>query len=223
MRKLFQIITLLLPWKLRRLALNKWFKYEIAPTASIGMAWVFPQKLVMRAGARIEHFTVAIHLDAIIMDERAKIGRSNWITGFTTGSEHAKFFKHQPTRRAELRIGRHSAITKHHHIDCTNLIEIGQFSTIAGYNSQLLTHSIDVFENRQDSAPIYIGDYTFIGTDVVILGGASLPSHSVLGAKSLLNKQHTESWTLYGGVPAKALQPLPREAKYFSRTEGYVY
>ena len=223
MRKLLQIITLLLPWKLRRWALNRWLGYDIAPTASIGLAWVFPKKLIMRAGARIDHFTIAIHLDAIVMEEKSKIGRSNWITGFTTGNDVPKFFKHQPQRKAELRMGRHSAITKHHHIDCTNLIDIGQFSTIAGYYSQLLTHSIDIVESRQDSAPIYIGDYTFVGTNVVILGGASLPSYSVLGAKSLLNKQYTEEWMLYGGVPAKAIQHLSKDTKYFSRREGYVY
>ena len=223
MRKLLQLLTLLLPWKLRRLALKSWFGYQIDATASIGMAWVFPKKLVMYAGARIDHFTVAIHLDAIVMHEKSKIGRSNWITGFSSDSNHPAFFKHQIDRKAELHIGKHSAITKDHHIDCTNLIIIGAFSTIAGYNSQLLTHSIDVFENRQDSAPIYIGDYTFVGTNVVILGGSSLPSYSVLGAKSLLNKQHTEEWILYGGVPAKAVQHLSKEAKYFFRTEGYVH
>jgi len=37
---------------------------------------------------------------------------------------------------------------------------------------------IGVMENRQHSSPISIGDYTFVGTNVVILGGASLPAFS---------------------------------------------
>jgi hypothetical protein len=49
-----------------------------------------------------------------------------------------------------------------------------------------------------------------------------LPSFSVLGAKSLLNKKLSEEWTLYGGVPAKPLQCIPREAKYFTRIIGFV-
>ena len=78
-------------------------------------------------------------------------------------------------------------------------------------------------ENRQDSKPIFIGDYTFIGTNVIILGGASLPSYSVLGAKSLLNKKFSTEWRLYGGVPAVELSELSRDAKYFSRKDGFVF
>lgn len=216
-----KVITILLPWPLKRLFLQKFFKFKIHPTAKIGLSWVFPAKLKMEAGAKIDHFCTAIHLDTIEMGKSSKIGRGNWITGFSTKNT-SRHFGHQSDRRAELIIGESSAITKNHHIDCTNTIKIGCFSTIAGYNSQLLTHSIDVLENRQNSTPIIIGDYTFVGTNVVILGGAVLPSYSVLGAKSLLNKTHSKEWMLYGGVPAKPVKDIPREAKYFSRTEGFV-
>src|SRR5690606_32520420 len=106
-------------------------------------------------------------------------------------------------RSPKLIIGENSAITKNHHFDCTDAITIGKFCTIAGYSSQFLTHSIDVYENRQNSAPISIGNYAFVSTNVVLLGGASLPSYSILGAKALLNKSLTEEWVLYGGIPAR--------------------
>ncbi|MBC7915812.1 MAG: acyltransferase [Pyrinomonadaceae bacterium] len=217
-----KLITCLLPWSLKRILLIKFFNYKIHPNAHIGLAWVFPQELVMEEGAKIDHFTMAIHLDRIIMGNNATIGRSNWITGLSTNVT-SLHFKHQIDRKAELIIGESSAITKNHHLDCTNAIHIGRFSTVAGYQSQLLTHSIDVHENRQDSSPIFIGDYTFISTNVVILGGSRLPDYSVLGAKSLLNKHFTQNWTLYGGLPAKALKEIPKDAKYFSRSEGFVY
>jgi acetyltransferase-like isoleucine patch superfamily enzyme len=201
--------------------LERWFGFKIHPTAKIGLAWIFPNKLIMGPNSRIDHFTVAIHLDCIEMAARSTIGRSNWITGFTTNSS-SLHFKHQLTRQSKLTLEESAAITKNHHLDCTNTITIGKFATIAGYNSQLLTHSIDVFENRQDSAPISIGAYTFVGTNVVILGGAVLPAHCVLGAKSLLNKAYTAEWTLYGGVPAKEISTIPSTAKYFTRTKGFV-
>lgn len=216
-----KIITFFLPWPLRRRALNKWFGYEIHSTAKIGLSWVFPGKLVMGQNCRIGHFTIAIHLDLIHMSDHSTIGRSNWITGLSTGSK-LPHFNHQANRHAELIIGKSTNITRNHHLDCTNRITIGDFSTIAGYQSQFLTHSIDLFENRQDSAPISIGAYTFVGTNVVILGGSSLPPCSVLGAKSLLNKSFTEEFTLYGGVPAKALGEINKGAKYFQRTDGFV-
>jgi acetyltransferase-like isoleucine patch superfamily enzyme len=217
-----KIISFLLPWSLRRRALNSWFGFDIHPSAKIGLAWIFPGKLKMEAGARIGHFSVAIHLDSIQMGAQSSIGRGNWITGLSTNN-NTRHFSHQPDRKAVLELGESSNITKNHHIDCSNLISIGRFSTVAGYHSQFLTHSINLEENRQDSAPIIIGDYTFVGTNVVMLGGSNLPPYSVLGAKSLLNKAYTEEWKLYGGVPAKMLADISREAKYFSRTDGFIY
>ena len=156
------------------------------------------------------------------LGSKATISRSNWITGFPVGRK-SPHFAHQVDRRAELILGESSSITKNHHFDCTSQIHIGRFTTIAGYHSQFLTHSIDLNENRQDSKSILIGDYSFIGTDVVVLGGSILPSHSVLGAKSLLNKAFSEEWVLYGGMPARKISEIPKTAKYFTRDEGYVY
>jgi acetyltransferase-like isoleucine patch superfamily enzyme len=122
-----------------------------------------------------------------------------------------------------LILGEHAAITNRHLIDCTDRVTIGKFTTIAGFQSQLLSHSIDIEKNRQDSKPICIGDYCFLGTNCVLLGGSALPDYSVLGAKSLLNKAHMETHRLYGGVPAKPLKELARDLAYFKRTEGFVH
>ena len=219
---ILKVITYFLPWSLRRRALERWFGFKIHSSARIGIAWVFPRKLVMEANTKIDHFTVVINLDYIEMNVNSTIGRNNWITGFPTNTQ-SRHFQHQRDRQAELRLGESVDINKNHHLDCTNRIEIGRFTTIAGYNSQFLTHSIDLIENRQDSAPIIIGEYAFVGTNVVILGGSILPSRSILGAKSLLNKPHTKEWMLYGGIPAKALQEIAQDAKFFNRTEGFVY
>lgn len=210
-----------MPWPLRRFVLRKFFGYELHPGARIGMAWVYPAKLIMEENSRIDHFTVAIHLDKLHIGKNSSIGRSNWITGLSVNTK-TDFFKHQSDRKAELIIGDESSITKNHHIDCTNSVRIGNFVTLAGYYSQLLTHSIDPVENRQHSEAIELGDYTFIGTNVVILGGAVLPPRSVLGAKSLLNKKFTDEWMLYAGVPAKPVSQIEKSAKYFTREKGYV-
>jgi acetyltransferase-like isoleucine patch superfamily enzyme len=218
---LIKLLITLLPWPIRRILLQKCYGYTIHPSAKIGLAWIFPKKLIMLPNSKIDHFTIAINLDYMKLESNASIGRSNWITGFPTKSTSGHFV-HQPDRNAELILGESSAITKKHHLDCTNAIHIGKFSTIAGYDSQLLTHSINVLENIQDSAPIVIADYTFVGTNSVILGGSILPSYSVLGAKSLLNKPFENEWKLYAGVPAKEINDIPKTAKYFSRTEGFV-
>lgn len=218
---LFKIIAVISPWPLKRLILKHIFKYKIHDSARIGLSWIFPQELIMGKGSRIGHLNTAVHLDRICLGEDVIIERGNWITGFPS-DPNSKHFKHQKGRTSELNIGAHSAITKNHHIDCTSPITIGKFVTIAGYQSQLLTHSIDIYKNRQHSEPIKIGDYCFVGTNVVILGGSSLPEKSVLGAKALLNKKYNDSYYLYGGNPAKPIVQFTTNVGYFNREVGFV-
>ena len=176
----------------------------------------------MEEGSRIGHMNVAIHLSRMVMGCNSTISRSNWITGFPENN-NSKHFSHDEKRKSELIIGMESAITKKHHIDCTNSIHIGDFVTIAGYNSQFLTHSIDIYENRQDSHPISIGDYCFVSTAVKVLGGSNLPAYSVLAAGAVLKKRYTKECMLYGGVPAKEKKSLClKNVKYFHRNKGYV-
>lgn len=218
----FKLLIVLCPWRIKRFLLNKFFDFELSESAFIGFSWVFPKKLIMNDFARIGHFNVFVHLDLVRMGSSSIIERKNWITGFSSFSD-SSHFQHQKDRLPVLIIGKESAITKNHHLDCTNSILIGEFVTIAGYQSQLLTHSIDLFESRQDSCPIEIGDYSFVGTNVVILGGAKLPAYSILGAKSLLNKKFDVEWNLYAGNPARLIKPISKDAKYFKREEGFVW
>jgi acetyltransferase-like isoleucine patch superfamily enzyme len=219
--KILNIVVILLPYFLKRFILNKLYGYNISKSAYIGLSYIFPKYLEMHAGAYIGHFNVAVNLDKIVIGVNSKIIRENWITGFPTGTK-SKHFSHDHHRKSELIMGRESAITKKHHIDCTNSIIIGDFVTIAGYNSQFLTHSIDIYGNRQDSKPIIIEDYCFVSTGVIILGGSKLPSQSVLAAGAVLNKAFNVSQTMYAGVPAIALQEI-QNAAYFKRDKGFVY
>ena len=210
-----------LPWLLKRPLLQRLFGFQLDPSAQIGLAWVYPRQLRMAAGSRIADLSVVVNLDLVELGERASIGRSNWITGFPSDSV-SPHFGHQPFRRSELLLGAHAAITKNHHIDATNLITIGPFTTIAGYRSQLLSHSIDLQRNRQHSEPITIGSYCFLGSNCVILGGSILPDNSVLGALSLLNKPFSEPWKIYAGQPARLIKPIDQTASYFNRPVGFV-
>lgn len=217
---LLKFIILFLPWPLRRWLLQRAFGYQIDPSARIGLAWVYPKNLHMGKQTRIGHFTVAIHLDSIVMGDYATIGRSNWITGYPSDSD--THFAHQKDRIPRLVLGEHSAITKSHHVDCTNEIRVGRFSSVAGYQSQLMTHAIDIVSGRQHSEPIEIGDFCFVSTRCIILGGARLPSQSMLAAGAVLTKKFDQSFSLYGGVPARFLKEIPKDAKYFHRQTGFI-
>ncbi len=220
LKKLLLIISFVFPWALRRWLLQKIFGYEIHPTAKIGFSWVFPKNLIMEADAKIGNFNMCKNLDLIHLKANASIGNGNWITGYST--DYLDFFADNKTRKSQLIVGKHSAITHWHFIDCSDAVTIGEFSIFAGLKSQILTHSINIELSRQIAAPVSIGDYCFVGTSCVLLPNSSLPNCSVLGAKSLLNKNYSEPFRLYAGIPAREIKPLSPESLYFSRSVGYV-
>ncbi|GAC1536827.1 MAG: hypothetical protein NVS2B4_17090 [Ramlibacter sp.] len=220
MRLLLHCFMALLPWPLRRRLLNGVFGHEIAPSARIGLSIVSVDKLTMAAGARIGHLTLVKGLSRLEMGQNSAIGNLNWISGFPLG--HPSHFLQQPGRDPSLRLGDEAAVTNRHFIDCTDRVTIGAYTTFAGFRSQVLSHSIDIFQSRQRAQPVTIGQYCFVGTGCILLAGSSLPDRSVLGAGSLLNKAFVQPNHLYAGSPAQPVKALPQEAAYFQRSAGYV-
>jgi acetyltransferase-like isoleucine patch superfamily enzyme len=174
----------------------------------------------MGDGAKIGHFNVCKGLDRLSIGEQSIISTMNWITGVPVST--TEFYQHQKNRNPSLYLGKHSAITNRHYIDCTDEIRIGNFTTIAGIGSQFLTHSINLKESIQDCDSISIGNYCFVGTNSVLLPGSSLGNNCILSASSLLNKKYNKNFFMYGGVPARPICELAHDMKYFSRTIGFV-
>jgi acetyltransferase-like isoleucine patch superfamily enzyme len=226
MPKLTLILTICavpLPWSIRRFLFRSLCGFKIDKSAYISRwSLVMPSHLEMGPHSYIGHFTTCKGMDLIRLEECARIGALNWITAFPLGttSEH---FQLDSGRQPQLIVERHAAITNRHLIDCTDEVVVGAFSTVAGFRSQILTHSIDLKESRQRCKPVHIGRYTFVGTACVFLGGSSLPDRSVLGAHSLLIEKLLTPGYLYGGVPAKPIKPIDPESRYFSRDSGYVF
>jgi acetyltransferase-like isoleucine patch superfamily enzyme len=197
------------------------FGYEFGVHAKIGISWVFPSQLSMESGSRIGSLNFFRSIDRVQLGRNSNVGALNWITGFST-DEEVFHFKHVVGRKAQLLLGDEAAITSRHIIDCTDSVEIGDFSTVGGYRSQLLTHSIDFENNRQSSRPITIGKKSFIGSGSVFLPGARVADFAIVAAGSVVVGTLGESHYLYGGVPARPLKPLSDKLAYFRRTTGRV-
>ncbi len=221
MKKIFAVILLFLPFFLKKIIYKHVFKFNIDPSAKIGFSFIFPDSLIMGKNSKIGHFNVIKGISEVSIGISGSIGSLNWISGFpkNTRSLH---FSDQINRCPKLMLGDHTAITNRHFIDCTDSVTIGQFSTFAGFKSQILTHSISITDSRQRSGPVVIGDYTFIGTGSIILANSSLPNFSVLGAGSVLNKKYSEEYFLYAGNPARPIKKIPSDSAYFNRKTGYV-
>ena len=208
-----------LPFKL--FCYKKFFGFNLEKGARIGFSLVASKSLVMAHNSKIGHLNVIKSLSLVSLDEFASIGSMNWISGFpeNTGSPH---FADQMDRIPRLLVGKHSAITNRHLIDCTNTVKIGCFTTFAGFRSQILTHSISITESRQRSGTVEIGDYSFVGTGSILLPNSFLPNFCVLGAGSVLNKRYVEEYKLYAGNPARPVKDIDINEAYFTRKVGFV-
>lgn len=218
---IFQLLIMFFPWGIRRRLLQWKYGYKIDATAWIGKSIILARKLEMSPYSRIHDFVFCKKIDRLSMEEDSGIASLTYITGFPTlGCHH---FLHIKDRKCELILGRSAGITSRHYVDCNGGVYIGDFSTIAGVRSQILTHSIDVYTNRQDARPVRVGRYCFVGTCCVILPGTRIPDYSILGGGSVLTKQYTEKGCLYGGVPARQLKRLQiEEIPYFHREQHSV-
>ena len=84
--------------------------------------------------------------------------------------------------------------------------------------------SVTVPEQYRDEvefSTIHIKRFAGIGTNVVIMPGVTIAEGSVIGACSLVTKD-TEPWTIYTGIPAKAIKTRPREKMLaYAKELGY--
>lgn len=215
-----QLLSMLLPWPVRRTILARVANCRLGKGARIGYSLVLAEETYMGSGSRIGHLNVIKGVSRLALGEGSIIGNGNWISGFPkmkTGP-----FSSESERRPELILGRHAALTSSHRVDCTNSVTIGDYTTIAGWGTQILTHSIDILTSRQVSAPVAIGRYCFIGTRSILLKGSSLPDYSALGAGAVLTSRFDESYALYAGNPAKKVKPINASSTYFCRPIGVV-
>ncbi len=219
-RKIIHIIVMFLPMPLKRIAYHRLFGYEIAPGARIGFSLVMCRKVGMAQGARIGNFTIIKQLDRLEMSEGANIGPFNVISAIPSHSR--VHFAGEPARIPALIIGRHSSLTGRHYVDCCNTVTIGAFTIIAGMRTCFFSHSVNMELNRQESAPITIGNYCMVGAGSILLKGAVLPDYSALGAGSTLQKAYGDTHMLYSGVPATPVKSLSPDYAYFKRTQGFI-
>lgn len=217
MKLLLAIVSILLPWRLRRGLLGHLAGFELNEHSRIGFSLVLPrQTLVLEEGARIGHFNVIWNLDRLHLGREALIGNLNWITAVRVDDRPT--FDEYPDRRPELVIDNCAGITQRHYLDCTDSVHLEEFALVGGVRSTLLAHHMNVQRGRQGCAPIRIGRYSMVSTNCVLLGGAVLPDHSVLGARSLLIKEPGPPFRLYVGSPATPVKEYPENLAWFRRT-----
>lgn len=222
-RKIFLIIAMFLPKKVKPYYYNIIFGWKVDSKSSIGFSYLNVGFCDIGPGCRIGALTVINGLDFLVLDDHSRIGNLNWISSHRLlSSDECKNTDFKDVDKSCLVLGTHSAITNRHYIDCSSLISVGAFTTVAGVRSVLLTHSIDVYRSVQDSKPIRIGKYCFVGTSNTILGGAVISDNIIIAAGSVVVGECLQSSSVYAGVPSKIVKVLDKDLAYFNRKIGVV-
>jgi acetyltransferase-like isoleucine patch superfamily enzyme len=86
----------------------------------------------------------------------------------------------------------------------------------------VLTHAVDLYRTRQAAKAVYIGEYSYVGTNCVLLSGSKLPARSILGAGSVLTGPHKEESHLYRGNPAIKVRRILTDRGFFVRKSGFI-
>ena len=214
MKLLLQIVLFATPWKIRRLLMQRLWGYSIAPSAKIGYSLILSKRLIMGENSVIRSGNVIKQIDLLRLDSGACIARCNLVSG-------VRGFETESKCRLILR--ENATITSRHFIDCSGGVEVGEYTTIAGNNSEILSHSIDPYLNREVVHPVTVGKYCFVGTRCLFLPGSSLPDYSILGGGAVVSKKLQNAGCLYVGSPAIMKKKLNiGDVAYFNRKERFV-
>lgn len=209
------------PSFIKRGVYKLFFGYRIGKRVRIGVSIIDAGHCSIADDVRIGHFNVITRVENLSIGDHCRIGHLNVIRG---GSEVSLGRYSEIMRMNEINsipdpdvvnqidprfiLGNGSIITTGHKIDFTDRVDIGRRVILGGRNSSLWTH------NRQRTLPITIGELVYIGSEIRMAPGSSLPARSIVGIGSVVTSSLTESGKLIAGVPAKFVKDLSQEDEF---------
>lgn len=105
-------------------------------------------------------------------------------------------------------IGNHSTIAAHHKVIIENGVLTGPHVFIADYNHEYRDVDKPVWEQgefAQENSHIIIGEGSWLGTNVVVVGKVRIGKHCVIGANSVVTKDIPD-YSVAAGIPAKVIK-----------------
>ena len=220
LRKCLLVAAALSPWFLRRILLRALCGARFGEGSRVGFSYVDTQRLDLGTGARLGSLNMIRHVREVRLGDGAVLGNLNSASGL---SPLTRVDGEGNYKSGRLLIGAGGAVTNRHYLDLHEDIEIGRMALLAGVRSTLFTHSVDLASNRQMTAPIHVGDYSFVGTNSVLLPGTHVADKCAVAAGSVVTGRLEEAGCLYGGVPARKIKSMPEGAAFFSRTDATVH
>jgi acetyltransferase-like isoleucine patch superfamily enzyme len=225
MSRKFRLLVLgiiaVLPSFLKRLFYRWFFAYRIGKRVRFGIIILDAETCEIGDDAQIGHLNLFLGIKKLRLGDHVRIGHLNIIRGgdevelgryseLLRLNEINSIPDHDVVNAVDPRfsLGPGSIITTGHKIDFTDRVKIGRRTIIGGRNSSLWTH------NRQRTLPITIGDFAYVGSEIRMAPGASIPSRCIVGIGSVITGELSDEQHLIAGVPAKPIKELASEDKF---------
>jgi acetyltransferase-like isoleucine patch superfamily enzyme len=220
-RWLILALFALLPSFIKRPCYRLFFGYRIGKRVKIGLSIIDAGECDIEDDVSIGHLNVITRVERLSIRDHTRIGQLNIIRG---GNEIRLGRYCEIIRMNEINsipdpevvnkidprfiLGDGSIVTTGHKIDFTDRVEIGRRVILGGRNSSLWTH------NRQRTLPITIGSLVYIGSEIRMAPGSSIPAHSIVGIGSVITTSLADEGKLIAGVPAKPVRDLNAEDQF---------
>ena len=210
-----------LPSFIMRPCYRLFFGYQIGKRVHFGFSIIDAAECQIEDDVRIGHLNVIIGVQRLTMGDHVRIGHLNIVRG----GEEVRLGRYSEIMRMNeinsipepdavnpveprFLLGAGSIVTTGHKIDFTDRVDIGRRTIIGGRNSSLWTH------NRQRTRPINIGEFAYVGSEIRMAPGSSIPSRCIVGIGSVITSEiDAEEW-LIAGVPAKPIKELGSEDRF---------
>jgi acetyltransferase-like isoleucine patch superfamily enzyme len=208
----------LLPSLIKRPCYRLFFGYRIGKRVRVGLTIIDAANCQIDDDVQIGHLNVIVRVGRLSIGDHVRIGHLNVIRG---GNEVTLGRYSELIRMNEINsipdpdvvneidprflLGDGSIVTTGHKIDFTDRVEIGKRTIIGGRNSSFWTH------NRQKTLPISVGSFAYVGSEIRVAPGGTVPSRCIVGIGSVITGKLTSEGYLIAGVPAKPLRRLDTE------------
>jgi acetyltransferase-like isoleucine patch superfamily enzyme len=220
-RLLVLAVCAVLPSFLKRPLYRLFFGYKIGKRVRIGLSIIDAGECRIDDDVQIGHFNVVTRVHKLVIKDHVRIGHLNIIRGGASVSigRYCEIMRMNEINSIPdpdvvnkidpvFLLGDGSIVTTGHKIDFTDRVEIGRRVILGGRNSSLWTH------NRQRTLPITIGSLVYIGSEIRMAPGSTIPARSIVGIGSVITAALAEEGKLIAGVPAKIVKELSQEDQF---------
>lgn len=207
-------VVALLPRPVKLFVYRAVFKYRIGARVRIGFSILDVAECDIADDVQIGHGNLITRVDHLTLGDHARIGHLNIIRGGkeVTIKRYADILRlneinsildPRVDRPVDPRfvLGTGSTITTGHKVDFTDRVDIGRMTVLGGRHSSLWTHA------RQQTGPITIGEWNYLGSEIRVAPGTSIGSRCIVGMGAVVVSSFPDA-TVIGGVPAKAIREV---------------